>query len=60
LQSISRKETQKKKKKKILSFFKFILISGIFAAILVCVGLSPLFSVNRIEVYAISIIIAMK
>jgi len=42
---------KRKKRKKILSFFKFILISGIFAAILVCVGLSPLFSVNRIEVY---------
>jgi len=60
LQSISRKENTKEKKEKNTFIFKFILISGIFAAILVCVGLSPLFSVNRLKFMAISIIIAMK
>jgi len=53
-----RKHKRKKRKK----YFHFLNLydKWIFAAILVCVGLSPLFSVNRIEVMAISIIIAMK
>ncbi|GAE90769.1 cell division protein FtsQ/DivIB [Acetivibrio straminisolvens] len=45
------KKYKRKKKKRILSFFKFLLFLVILTAILVGVGLSPLFSVNRIEVY---------
>jgi len=45
------KKHKRKKKKRILSFFKFVFFFLLIAAILVCLGLSPLFSVKRIEVY---------
>lgn len=41
----------KRKKSKALSFVKFILIVIFIMVTLVCLALSPLFSVNRIEVY---------